>query len=293
MNEQTLTQEFERAVQDEPPLGFDPDQVVTRAGLRRHRRRVSMLAGGGVAAVALLAAAAVPLLRGGSSGSEQVGPAGSAPALAPAPAPSDSKALWPPAALAPAPEPSDGKALWPPAGVTPAHPTDAQLDRLKSSVASNLEVVLPKVAPGAGSLEITSFPGHLGSLSGPVLGVIARAHVGPTDKGYTVNVEALVPAAPVRRFAPEQECVAAKQQISTTMTCSYSTLANGRLLMIQDWQVTDRAGSLQRHILVTDYRSDGSFVEATSLNDASTDGQSALTVDQLTRLATDPGFRLS
>jgi hypothetical protein len=164
---------------------------------------------------------------------------------------------------------------------------------LKNSIASNLQVVLPKVAPGAGSLEIASFPGHLGSLTGPVLGAIARAHVGPTDKGYFVNVEALVPEAPVRRFAPEQVCVAAKQQISSTPTCSYSTLANGGLLMTRDWQVTDRAGSLQRQILVTDYRSDGSFVEATSINDTGTNGQPALTVDQLTKLATDPGFRLS
>jgi hypothetical protein len=274
LNEQTLTQEFERAVYDEPPLGFDPDQVVSRAGQRRHRRRTSMLAGGGVAAVALLAAVAAPLLRGGSGAGEQVQTAGSPTAQGP----------------------SDGKALWPPAGVTPVHPTDAQLSPLNSSIAATLERVLPKVAPDAGRLQITSHRVvqlHVGGLetNPSALGADATAHVGPTDKGYLVDVAAMVPEAPVKPFAPEDVCAAAKQQIST-VTCHYNTVADGGILVTMDW-ATDWAGTLQHRISVTDYRPDGSYMEARSTNDLRADGQPPLTVDQLTKLATDPGFKLS
>src|SRR5690349_7993634 len=53
MNEQQLAHRFRSAVEAEPPLGFDPDDVIDRAVLRqRHGRR--MLASAGAAGVLLV-----------------------------------------------------------------------------------------------------------------------------------------------------------------------------------------------------------------------------------------------
>jgi hypothetical protein len=159
--------------------------------------------------------------------------------------------------------------------------------------------VLPKVVPGASGLQITSYGGQFMTATGTekthTRGASAKTHVGPTDKGYTVEVAALVPEAPVQRFAPEQLCAAAKQQINTTVTCHYDTATDGGVLMTMDWQwqATDRPDTFRHRISVTNYRPDGSFVEATSSSDPGTDVQPPLGVDQVTKLATDSGFTLS
>jgi hypothetical protein len=77
MIEDRLADEFRTAVADEPPLGFDPDDVVTEAIRRRKRRQAAgatALATGGVA----LAAVAVFATSSGTGGvSVGAGPSGS------------------------------------------------------------------------------------------------------------------------------------------------------------------------------------------------------------------------
>ncbi len=64
MIEQQLTERFRTVLEDEPPLGFDPDQLVDDQ--RRARRRHAAAVGSGVsAAVAVVAVVAVGLVGGG------------------------------------------------------------------------------------------------------------------------------------------------------------------------------------------------------------------------------------
>lgn len=60
MDEQTLSHRFADAVLDEPPLGFDPDRVVTEAAGLNHRRRAVLVSGVAVAAALAVAATVVP-----------------------------------------------------------------------------------------------------------------------------------------------------------------------------------------------------------------------------------------
>jgi hypothetical protein len=57
MIEERLTERFHNAVAGEPPLGFDPDEVVTEAGRRRRRRQAVGTTALATGAVALAAAA--------------------------------------------------------------------------------------------------------------------------------------------------------------------------------------------------------------------------------------------
>jgi hypothetical protein len=59
--EKRLADRMHAAVADEPPLGFDPDEVVDRAG-RLRRRRSGYTAAGAATATAVLAVAAVTVL---------------------------------------------------------------------------------------------------------------------------------------------------------------------------------------------------------------------------------------
>src|SRR5690242_18668115 len=80
MNEQQLAQRFLSAVEAEPPLGFDPDEVIDRAGLRQGRGRLGL--GSAAAAVAVMVAAVAVLSGVQPSGAPeiQVGTAPSGPA---------------------------------------------------------------------------------------------------------------------------------------------------------------------------------------------------------------------
>src|SRR5215469_16984719 len=98
MDEHTLTREFDRAVRGEPPLGFDPDDVVTTAGRRQRRHRTTMLAAGGVAAIAV-AAVAVPLAIGTSTGHAPVQAATSIATTAQKPVQQAAPGQWPPTTL--------------------------------------------------------------------------------------------------------------------------------------------------------------------------------------------------
>jgi hypothetical protein len=78
MIEDRLAEKFHTAVAGEPPLGFDPDEVVTEAIRRRRRRQAAgatALATGGVAlaAVAVFASAGTPGSSGVRAGADPTG----------------------------------------------------------------------------------------------------------------------------------------------------------------------------------------------------------------------------
>jgi hypothetical protein len=76
MTEQQMTDRFREAVADEPPLGFDPDEVIDRA-IKRGRRRTVVVAVAAATCVEAVAAWALASLPGG--GSDQMAAGGGNP----------------------------------------------------------------------------------------------------------------------------------------------------------------------------------------------------------------------
>lgn len=70
MIENQLADRMRAALTDEPPLGFDPDEVADRASQSRRRRRSSLAAVGATGAVLTIAVTAVVMSGGGGGGSE-------------------------------------------------------------------------------------------------------------------------------------------------------------------------------------------------------------------------------
>jgi hypothetical protein len=266
MNEQILAHEFTAAVRTEPPLGFDPDEVVTRVARRRRNRRNVLLAAAGVV-VAALAAVAIPATRTGAG--VPVQPA------------------------APSISPSTGERLWPPTDVEVAQPTDAQLSARAPEIADHVEAVLKKLLPAEELRRKLNDSGRFaGLLPASQLGVQTMEHGGPDSGGYFVTVDVYVPTAPVTRFQPRQLCAELKKQVSPATTCRYADVGTGGVLMTTEEDTVDRANTKQRRITVIDFRADGSYVLATIANSPGVSGALPLTADQLTALASDPGLTL-
>ncbi|MCP2253672.1 hypothetical protein LY13_002426 [Prauserella aidingensis] len=78
MNDEEMRERLRAAVADEPPLGFDPDEVVTRTGTRRRRR---LQAGGSAVAVVAVAAVTIGALTSAGPG-EGLGRAAAGPGTA-------------------------------------------------------------------------------------------------------------------------------------------------------------------------------------------------------------------
>ena len=263
MNEQILIDEFTTAVRTEPPLGFDPDEVVTRVARRRRRRRNVLLAGAGVV-VAALTAVAIPVNRTGSD------------------------VPIPPAA--PKIFPSTGERLWPPVDVEVAQPTDAQLSARAPEIADRVETMLRKVAPRTDEFRRTS--NESGRFGGLLPTSVRGVQTLEDGGGYVVAVNVHVPTAPVTRFQPRQLCAELKKQVNPATTCRYADVGTGGILMTTEEDTVDRANTKQHRITVTDFRADGIYVLATVTGSTGVGAAPPLTADQLTTLATDPGLTL-
>ncbi|MDX3188606.1 hypothetical protein PV458_09395 [Streptomyces sp. MN03-5084-2B] len=269
MDEQMLAREFTAAVRAEPPLGFDPDEVVTRVARRRHRRRTILLACAGVVVAAAAAAVATPVTR----------PAADVPVQPAAP---------------PRPAPSAGERWWPPGTGQIPQPTDARLSARAPRIAEHLEEVLRKMLPPTDPIRRDSLTtAHFGGIMpASQRGVSIIEHAGPEDTGYSLTVEVFVPTNPVKRFQPRQLCAEMKVQISPSTTCRYAAVGTGGILMTSEEDTTDREGTLQHGITVTDYRADGSYVLVSLGGTVGVSAPLPLTAEELATLARDPGLTL-
>ncbi|WP_410607274.1 hypothetical protein [Amycolatopsis sp. lyj-109] len=267
MDEQTLAREFTAAVRTEPPLGFDPDEVVTRVARRRHRRRTVLLAFAGVVVAAVAAAVVIP-------GADVPAPPASSPGIAPRIAPSAGERWWPPGT-----------------GQIP-QPTDARLNARAPRIAEHLEEVLRKMLPAADPIRRDSLTtAHFGGIMPTSQrGVSITEHGGPEDTGYSLTVEVFVPTNPVKRFQPRQLCAEMKVQISPSTTCRYAAVGTAGILMTSEADTTDREGTLQHGITVTDYRADGSYVLVSLGGTIGVSGPLPFTAEELATLARDPGL---
>lgn len=276
MDEQTLVAEFNLAVLDEPPLGFEPDEVVTRAALRHRRRRMTTLVSAGVAAVAAVAVA-VPLTLGHPAN----GPTRLSTAAPPASGPVTGAARWPTSTTTRQPK-----------------PTDAQLTATGATVAAHLRSVLPSMSAGAdlsgpplihtgqfGALEL----GAVDSASEP--GALAQQSMTSPNGTFFVTVDIDALPATVHSFALGDVCAAARQQIDPEVTCTYAQRSDGTLVLT----MTRPSSANERHptIWVTSYRPDGLMVSAMTGYDGGSGDALPLTGTQVTELATDPAFTLA
>ncbi|MEU0532230.1 hypothetical protein [Amycolatopsis tolypomycina] len=268
MDEQMLAREFTAAVRAEPPLGFDPDEVVTRVARRRHRRRAVLLACAGVV-VAAAAAVAIPVTR----------PAADVPPRPAAP---------------PRPAPSAGERWWPPGTGEIAQPTDARISARAPRIAEHLEALLRKMRPPGEPIRRDSLTSaHFGGIMPTSQrGVSITERGGPEATAYSLTVEVFVPTNPVQRFQPQQLCAELKVQISPSTTCRYAAVGAGGILMTSEADTFDREGTLQRGITVTDYRADGSYVLVSLGGTVGVIAPLAMTAEELATVARDPGLTL-
>jgi hypothetical protein len=268
MDEQMLAREFTAAVRTEPPLGFDTDEVVTRVARRRHRRRTILLACAGV----VVAAAAVAVALPGADVPAQPASPGVSPRITP----------------------SAGERWWPPGKGAIPQPTDARIKARAPQVADHLEASLRKLMPPADRIRRDSLTsGHFGGIMPTSQrGVEITEHGGPEDSGYYLAVDVYVPTNPATRFQPRQLCAEMKTQISPSTTCRYADVGTGGILMTSEADTTDRAGTRQHSITVTDFRADGTYVLVTLANATGISGPLPLTAEQLATLARDPGLTL-
>ena len=268
MDEQMLAREFTAAVRAEPPLGFDPDEVVTRVARRRHRRRTILLACAGV----VVAAAAVAVALPGADVPVQPASPGVSPRITP----------------------SAGERWWPPGKDEIPQPTDARLSARAPRIAEHLEEVLRKMLPPTDPIRRDSLTtAHFGGIMpASQRGVSIIEHAGPEDTGYSLTVEVFVPTNPVKRFQPRQLCAEMKVQISPSTTCRYAAVGTGGILMTSEDDTTDREGTLQHGITVTDYRADGSYVLVSLGGTVGVSAPLPLTAEELATLARDPGLTL-
>jgi hypothetical protein len=277
MIERDLRDGLDYAVAAEPPLSFDPDELMARAERQSKRRR--SLAGVGVA-TAVIAVAAVALPTVLHTGSARGVAAAAGPSVAVTPQYSSH------------PTPTEA---WPPAGVAPK---DYGVDELRSFGTAWTKELTDKFAelvPGASDVSVQPWGGEA---SGQVfagqryLDTFVQFELKGTKEAVAVQVE----APGNHTTSPAADCVDQRKDVSCQTSWQGSTA-----LVIQT-TTGAQTGSKARLVNVSQYRADGSVVSATAYNynpiivgtpksdTQATSSTLPVTTQQLTALATDPAF---
>jgi hypothetical protein len=259
MSESDVRTGLHDAVVDEPPLNFDPDALVAIAERQVRRRRA--LLGVGVATVAAaVAAVALPSALGRAPTQVSDGPTSSV-------TPS-SAAEWPP-------------------NVPPAEYTVDELGLRGEQMRNRLRTAVPAVLPAASAIDYGAFGGeaegqyYKGQLT-------VNTHVSFTVDGerYSVFVQVWAPGAEVE--TPAQVCAA------DHASCRDLGERDGGLLVAKSLDLGQETLSSVYH-----FRDTGALVSVTAYNyDMASDTTPTylptvpVTLDQLTRLATDPALGL-
>ncbi|GAB1513651.1 hypothetical protein [Actinophytocola sp. KF-1] len=266
MSEEDVRDGLRDAVAGEPPLVFDPDELVATAR-RQTKRRRALVSVGVATTVVAVAAVAVPFALGIPRGNDGV-TVGSAPATT---------------TTTTTAQPRDIE--WPPPGVEPAQYTAEQLSGRGKAMRAHLTTRFAAVVPEATAVEVQPFGGEAaGSVSDGQTYLNAFTRFTLHGVPYAVDVQAIAPgAAP----SPEEQC-------GERRACEVEELPDGSWLLI-----TDDSQGESRIASAIHYRDDGAVVRATGYNYDPT-GQTAaryapavpLTIEQLTALATDPELGL-
>ncbi|MFB9906854.1 hypothetical protein [Allokutzneria oryzae] len=270
MIEKELRDGLRGAVTDEPPLGFDPDEAVTRIGVKVRRRRATFGVAAAVVAVlggAVLVQQSVGVGRGGG-----LEVAGQPPA--------------PPAAIT-------GLEIdfpWPPQGLPrPERYTQSRADEQAAGVRDSFLRAFLKEAPHATNAKAqkanTLTAGDPGL--GPNVmegGVDFRDQAGDTAVVYSVY-------SPRYTFhRPAEECVQQPQSTVRIESCHVSKLPDGTALVVDLVRGTQGGGAIASAV---HYRLDGVVVRVSAYTYNPSGGggpmrdRPALTNEQLVALATD------
>jgi hypothetical protein len=271
MSEDDVRDGLRGVVDGEPPLSFDPDELMETTRRRTVRRRALVSVGVATTAVAV-AAVAVPLALGIERGTGEV-------ATGAQPGTTSSTTVSPPS------PPEAGDIPWPPPDVVPAQYTAAQLTQRGEEMRGHLATTFASVVPDASGVEVQPFGGEsTGSVSDGQTYLNAFTRFTVAGVPYAVDVQAVAPGAAV---SPEEQC-------GNHDGCEARELADGTWLLI-----TNEGQDQSTIVSVIHYRATGAVVRATGYNYDPT-SQTAVryapaipvTVDQLAALATDPELHL-
>ncbi|GAB3287702.1 hypothetical protein [Parasphingorhabdus pacifica] len=262
MDEQHLREGMRTAVGEEPPLGFDPDELATKAGHAR-RKRVTAL-GAGLSTLVVLGLVAVLPAVGGSEFEEV---AAASPVV---------DRSWP------MPE-------WPPSGVEKVRLSDEELWPRAERIRRHLAEIFPGYAPDARNIDV-DVTGGVGRLVKAVdktalhFRLAFADEVGPTE----VNLQVYAPGS--FPHSPREVCTTGEHA-----RCTVRPQEDGSVF-VESESTTRYEG---RPVLQTvhQFRPDGTvrFVTAYSYDLAAPDAESGqvrdyptLSIAQLTKLASDP-----
>lgn len=257
MSEQDVREGLRVAVADEPPLYLDPDALIATARKAARRKR-SLLSAGVATTVIAVAAVAVPVVLGVPHGSPPV-------------------ATRPPATSSVLP--------WPPK-VVPTYYTAKQLARRGVAMRDRVGKMLPSIVPAASAIEVGAFQGEAAGDLRDGQDYLNSFAAFTLDGGrYGVGINVFAPGAftdgPADLCAPDP---------------SRCTMLSDRLLAFDEPLGEGNTGL--KIVSVYDFRPDGSVTSAAAYNyDPTTSkrvvsAELPLTVDQLTKLATDPAIGL-
>ncbi len=272
MSEEDVRDGLRGAVATEPPLVFDPDELMETAR-RQTKRRRALVSVGVATTVVAVAAVAVPFALGIPRGGDGV-VVGSPPVT------STTTTLATTTPTMPGPEDVE----WPPPGIEPAHYTAAELAQRGKEMQAHLATAFASVAPEATGVEVQQFGGESeGAVSDgqTYLNAFTRFTVRGTP--YAVDIQAVAPGA---AMSPEERC-------GEPGACEVQELPDGSWLLI-----TDESQGQARIASVLHYRNTGAVVRATGYNYDPTSTKVTyaravpLTIEQLTALATDPELHL-
>lgn len=256
MSEEDVRSGLQEAVAGEPPLDFDPDALVATARHQAKRRRALIAAG--VATVAVVAAAVtvpVALGRGGTQVAQ--------------------------------PPPPTTSSAWPPADVQPGYYTADDLRRRSQRMAAHLADVVPEVLPAGSEFDYGEFGGEAAGefadgqdyVGAPITFTVDGAR-------YSLFVTVWAPGTP--SLSPGTVCT------DGGADCKQYDVRDGGPIMVKTEDLGDQTISTMYH-----FRTSGTVVQVAAYNYDMT-ARSApkymptipVTLDQLTRLATDPDLGL-
>ncbi|MFC4858884.1 hypothetical protein [Actinophytocola glycyrrhizae] len=248
------------AVADEPPLRFDPDELVATA--RRQVRRRSLVAVGLATVAVAVAAVAVPVALGRDTTTTQV--------------------AQQPTRSAPSPSTAPSVAQWPPPGVEPAYYTVDDLRQRGHEMSKHLRGALPATLSSASKFAYGEFGGEAEGAFYPEQTSINAAFSFTIDGArYSLVITSWVPGT---SRSPAETCVA---------NCHRLDDRAGGALYEQTEDIGEGVIETVFH-----YRDTGAMVSVTAYNYDMTSSSPTyhqgipLAMEQLLSLATDPELEL-
>jgi hypothetical protein len=265
MSEEDVRNGLLDAVANEPPLHFDPDELVATA--RRQDRRRALVAAGLATVAVAVAAVAVPAALGRGSGTTPVADRPTSTTQSPTPSS----------------VPSTRPDQWPPPGVEPGYRTIEELRQRGQEMTEHLRGSLPATLPSATDFVYGEFGGEAEGEFYPEQTSINAAITFTIDgKRYSIVITSWLPGM---AGSPAETCVANCHRLDDQ--------AGGAL-----YEQTDEMG---QGVIETvfHFRDTGAMVSVAAYNYDMTSSvpptyhpSLPVPLDQLVRVATDPELRL-